>query len=442
MIPISRALRLEDAPQIAFVGAGGKSTALFTLARQYIKPVLVTTSTHLSTGQAASGDARITLASKDDVEKLDARDLPPLTVFTGPEGSETHASGPEPRVLRALSDFARHHSLPLLVEADGARLRALKAPAEHEPAIPDFVDAVIVAAGLSGLGKPLNEEWVHRPARFAELSGLQAGDEVTTKALSSVLLHESGGLRNIPKGARRILLLNQADTPKLEAAARSMAKVQLSAFDAVWIGALQNTPDLAAVFEPIAGILLAAGASRRFGRPKALLDWKGKPFVRQIAETALAAGLKPVIVVTGADAGKVKDALSALPVLCVHNSEWEQGQSGSVKEGLAVLPPRVGAALFLVVDQPQLTVALIEVLMAEHVGSLAPIIAPMVDDHRINPVLFDRITFADLDSLQGDVGGRAIFSRHEVRWLPWLDSSLAVDVDTPEDYQHLLNTLG
>jgi molybdenum cofactor cytidylyltransferase len=61
-----------------------------------------------------------------------------------------------------------------------------------------------------------------------------------------------------------------------------------------------------------------------------------------------------------------------------------------------------------------------------------------VDDHRTNPVLFDRSTFGDFTSLAGDVGGRAIFSRYPVDWLPWLDSSLAIDVDTSEDYQNLL----
>ncbi len=253
-----------------------------------------------------------------------------------------------------------------------------------------------------------------------------------------MLLHESGGLKNIPNGARRIGLLNQTDTPELEAAARGLARTLLSAYHAVWVGALQRSPELTAVYEPVAGILLAAGESKRLGRPKALLDWKGKPFVHRVAETALAAGLDPVVVVTGSDADKVEPALTGLRVQIVRNESWQQGQSSSVKAGLSALPDRACAALFLVVDQPQLPIFLIEAILAEHSGSLAPIIAPMMDDHRTNPVLFDRSTFADFAELQGDVGGRAIFSRHRVRWLPWLDSSLAIDVDTPEDYQRLL----
>ena len=71
--------------------------------------------------------------------------------------------------LRGICD---DHALPLLIQADGSRQRPLKAPAEYEPSIPEFVDAVVVGAGLSGLEKPLTEEYVHRPEIFASLGGL------------------------------------------------------------------------------------------------------------------------------------------------------------------------------------------------------------------------------------------------------------------------------
>jgi molybdenum cofactor cytidylyltransferase len=72
-----------------------------------------------------------------------------------------------------------------------------------------------------------------------------------------------------------------------------------------------------------------------------------------------------------------------------------------------------------------------------HCGSLAPIIAPLVSGQRSNPVLFDRDTFGDLLALEGDQGGRALFSRYPVQWLPWHDVNLLLDIDTPEDYQRL-----
>lgn len=190
--------------------------------------------------------------------------------------------------------------------------------------------------------------------------------------------------------------------------------------------------------ERIAGIILAAGESKRLGQPKQLLDWKGKPFVRQVAETALAARLAPVIVVTGAAAAEVKTALHGLAVQQVHNPEWAQGQSGSVRAGLAAVPPDAAAAIFMVVDQPQLPVRLLDSLQEHYAQHRPPIIATLVDGRRTNPVLFDRSTFADFETLEGDVGGRALFSRYRVTWFPWLDTSLAFDVDTPEDYDKLL----
>src|SRR3972149_8123830 len=129
MIPLRRALRLGEAPQIAFVGAGGKSSAIFVLARQFTRPVLVTTSTHLSTSQANSGDNRITIGGPSALSALGSAPLPSLTVLVGPNQTEDRVSGLNFESLNALSDFARKNNLPLLIEADGARLRALKAPA-------------------------------------------------------------------------------------------------------------------------------------------------------------------------------------------------------------------------------------------------------------------------------------------------------------------------
>jgi molybdenum cofactor cytidylyltransferase len=265
---------------------------------------------------------------------------------------------------------------------------------------------------------------------------------VTPDILTSVLLHPDGSLKNIPPGARRIVILNQADTPELEGAARGLADTLLSGYDAVLVAAFKQSSAVKAVYEHTAGIILAAGVSERLGRSKQLLDWKSKPFVRQVAETALEAGLEPVVLVTGADAANTEAAVAGLDLHIARNEHWLTGQSSSVKAGLAALPANTGSALFMVVDQPQLPVALIETLRAEHAATLAPIVAPLVDGHRSNPVLFDRATFTDFAALEGDVGGRAIFSKHPVTWVPWLDPSLAIDVDRPEDYDRLLRQAG
>jgi molybdenum cofactor cytidylyltransferase len=481
---LSRALRLDRPLSLAFVGSGGKSTAMFRLARELgaeARPVIVTSTTHLAVDQIALADSHWVARSSAELEGLEDR-LEGIVLITGPlvdEGDRT--SGLDRAALAWLHAARKRRSLPLLIEADGSRQRPLKAPGEHEPPIPDFVETVVVAAGLAGLGKPLTAEFVHRPEAFARLAGLQAGEPVTAEALARALTHPEGGLKNIPAGARRIALLNQADTAELRAQTKALAEMLLPAYQAVVVacldpGASFDDPQspikephsgVHAVHELAAGIVLAAGGSRRMGRPKQLLDYRGQPFVRAVAATALEAGLSPVIVVTGAEAEKVEAALRDLPVRIVRNRDWQQGQSSSIRAGVIDLthphpayghPPlpspngrgkgraregigegkgEVGAAVFLLADQPQVSTAVLQALVERHSQDLPPVVAPLVGGRRANPVLFDRVTFPALLALQGDVGGRALFSRHPPAYLAWEDESLLVDVDRPEDLGRL-----
>jgi molybdenum cofactor cytidylyltransferase len=157
-----------------------------------------------------------------------------------------------------------------------------------------------------------------------------------------------------------------------------------------------------------------------------------------VAQTALQAGLSPVIVVTGFAADETASAVRGLPVSLVFNPSWQDGQGTSVAAGVEALPEQSGGAVFLLADQPQIPAELIASLVEMHAKTLAPILAPLVQGQRGNPVLFDRLTFDDLRSLSGESGGRLLFSKYKVTWLPWLDGNILLDVDTEEDYQRLL----
>jgi molybdenum cofactor cytidylyltransferase len=430
--------------RLALTGAGGKTTAMFQLARQLLEKtprVLVSASTHLAEEQLALADQVITIAKGRGEFPVPP---PGVTLLIGEPVGEERRAGLPMQVLDELRRLADELGAPLLVEADGSRRRPLKAPAAYEPVVPAWVDGVLVTAGMSGLGRPLGEEWVHRPQLFSQLSGLSLGETLTAQALAGVLTSPQGGLKGIPPSARRALLLNQADTPQLQAAAQNLAQTCQAEFPRVLIAALQGDAGVLAVRQPVAGIVLAAGASRRFNpgenttqAVKQLLPWRGEALVRHVARAALQAGLGPVLVVTGCAAEAVQAALAGLPVEIVSNPAWQDGQSSSLIAGLRSLPDEVGAAVFLLADQPQTPPELVRALVEQHAGSLAPVIAPMVDGKRANPVLFDRSTFADLLALRGDTGGRTLFSRYPVAWLPWHDPTAALDVDTPEDYQRL-----
>ena len=446
------ALRVVKNPRLVLVGAGGKTTTLFRLARELQPPVIVTATTHLATDQLSLADHLILVERPKDLATLAGHQIQGVTLITGPETEDDRMQGVEAEILESILNLANSQEYPLLIEADGSRKLPLKAPADHEPAIPvlgslgaaqSWLDAVIVVAGLSGLGKPLTSDWVHRPERFAELSGLDIGAKITPDALGRVLTHPSGGLKNIPANARRVLLLNQADTLDLQAQAQrvilrgSSVASLLSSYNAVIIASIKSD-HIYAVHESVAGIVLAAGESSRFGEPKQLLSWHGEPFIRHVARKALTAGLSPVIVVTGAHSSQVKRAVEDLEVVVVQNHSWKEGQSTSIKTGLEALPHEVGAAIFLLADQPQIPIELLFKLVETHAGEHSPVIVPQVDGQRANPVLFDRVIFPDLHRLQGDTGGRQLFSKYPITWIPWHDYTALMDVDSPEDYQQFL----
>jgi molybdenum cofactor cytidylyltransferase len=431
------ALRLDRSPEnhvISFVGSGGKTTALFQLARQLLSKknlILVTATTHLGGWQTSLADHHIIANDEKELKLPDEG----VVLITG-EVDKDRAKPVSSSALIWLRANQLSEETYLLIEADGSRQKPLKAPAEHEPPIPEFSDLVVHVSGLSGLGKPLHEEHVHRAEIFSQLSGLGIGETITAQALFNTLTHPQGALKNIPPNAKRVALLNQADTPELQSIGGSLAHQLLKVYDSVIVSSLQNNN--LQLIEKTAGIILAAGSSSRYGQPKQLLDWKGKSFIRHVTETALRSALEPVVVVTGFQHAEIESQLQDLPVSIVYNMDYEQGQSTSIKAGISALPENVGAAVFLLADQPQIPVEIIRALVESHASDLQEILAPLVlEEKRANPVLFDRVTFPSLLTLQGDVGGRGIFDRHKVSYLPWHDDILIFDVDKPEDYERL-----
>ena len=443
-LTLAQALRVNSSACIAFVGAGGKTTAMFQLARilsgdDGSSPVIVTATSHLGVWQRKLADQHIITETPAPLEQLE-HGLKGVILVTGKADGDRLGPINDP-LANWLKQFCGYHSIPLLIEADGSREKPLKAWAEHEPPIPAFVEIALQVVGLKGFGKPLLNENVHRPELFSKLSGLPLGEPITPAALVRVLTHREGGLKNIPAHARRVVLLNQADTPELQSAGQGLAQSLIPVYHSVIVSSLRQKK-IFAVHEPVAGIILAAGGSTRFGQPKQLLDWKGQTFIRVVAKTALEAGLSPVVVVTGANAKQVEASVTDLNVMVARNEAWENGQGSSIGTGIRSLTsasPAVGAAIFLLTDQPQVTTSILRALVEKHAAELYPIVAPMVMDRRANPVLFDQATFSDLAELEGDVGGRGIFHKHRVEYLPWHDDRLLLDVDTPEMYQRLIS---
>jgi molybdenum cofactor cytidylyltransferase len=186
----------------------------------------------------------------------------------------------------------------------------------------------------------------------------------------------------------------------------------------------------------VGAIVLAAGRSTRMGGPNKLMaEVGGRPLVRIAAEEALASRARPVIVVTGHQRDRVEAALLGLDVKHVHNPDFADGLSTSLKAGLAALPPEVNGVIVCLGDMPQVRAAMMNQLIAAfdpQRGAL--VVVPTINGERGNPVVWSRRFFPDLMALEGDVGARHLISRYPeaVMEVPLSGKAALIDVDTPE----------
>lgn len=188
----------------------------------------------------------------------------------------------------------------------------------------------------------------------------------------------------------------------------------------------------------IAGIVLAAGLSRRMGQAKLLLDWGGRPVIRRSVEGVASSGLDDLLVVVGPAYSDLEAALGGLTVRFVLNPHPEAGQAGSVVAGIRALVPGTVAALVVLGDQPTVPREVIPALLREFRDGGRPIAAPRYRGVRGNPVLFAASIFPELVALAGDQGARPVVERDPARvTLVDFDLPMPRDLDTPEDYERL-----
>jgi molybdenum cofactor cytidylyltransferase len=190
----------------------------------------------------------------------------------------------------------------------------------------------------------------------------------------------------------------------------------------------------------VAAILLAGGRGTRFGEePKLLAKAGGKALVRHVAEAAVDSTADPVIVVTGHRADAVEAELKGLHVQVVHNPEFADGLSTSLKTGFFALPPDARAAIVLLGDMPLVGANLIDALVAGWHESGGPTaLVPTLNGRRGNPVVISRALQAAIETLSGDVGaGPLLRGRQDVVEWPTADEAVTQDIDTQEEFGKL-----
>lgn len=223
-------LAADDGQCVAVVGAGGKKTTLYRLGSALDRAV-VTATVRIPIFDDQVSDVVVTA---DPVSTLAARDERradawPLGLVPERERDDRYR-GYDPATV---DEVAAAHDGPVLVKADGARNRLLKAPDEREPQLPSRADTVLPLASARVVGKPLSDEWVHRPERVSGITGVALGEELTPEAVGRVLASPDGGLKAVPDDARVVAVVNMIDDDERRAVGERIAAEALSRTDRI-----------------------------------------------------------------------------------------------------------------------------------------------------------------------------------------------------------------
>jgi probable selenium-dependent hydroxylase accessory protein YqeC len=437
--------RLGPGEVISVVGAGGKSTLLELLARQYEREgerVILATTTRMWPPQPGA-DAR---------PLVTATDLPGLLaqLEAAPERS--------PVVGRSVLPNGKLEDVPqewvpalrdlgwvgaVIVEADGAAGRPLKAPAAWEPVVPDCTTLMVVMSGLDSQGARLDEDSVHRPKIVGRLLGLSQGAILPDDApLRAALL----GYRPVrPPHGRMLVLLNKADAFPVS---RGLARAAESADVEVWAGSTGTTPASFSRLHPgpeaLSVVVLAAGAATRMGGSKVLAQVGAGTMLERVVGVACgAAGAgEVVVVVREQDEAQVRGLLARWtdggdpPVVRVEvNHHPEKGMASSL--ALAVGSVACGDLLVMLADQPFAGPATVTRLLEARARSPRAAAAALASGADWGPpVLIGRSLVPRLISLEGDKGARDLLRRFLGRLvLVNAQDEEAMDVDTPDDLE-------
>lgn len=191
----------------------------------------------------------------------------------------------------------------------------------------------------------------------------------------------------------------------------------------------------------LAAIILAAGASRRLGTPKQLVQCKGETLLARAIRIALEAGLYPVMVVLGAESESIRAAVEEKDAVFVENREWQEGIAGSMRAGLDAVartaPESIGV-LIMPCDQPKLSPHHLRELSAAFAAQAEPcIVCSLYAGVRGVPALFPRIAVARLKSLTGDMGARRLLVNPPCPVIEIPFAGGEIDIDAPEDLAEL-----
>lgn len=237
---------------VSFVGAGGKTSAMFRMSKELKKRglrVLVTTTTAIFYPDSELYD-NIILENDLNSGRITDHSIQSssVTVIGKHKTEDGKLKGIDPEYLNML--FGKEVFDYILVEADGSKQRPIKAPSEHEPVIPSKTTLVIGIVGFDSYNKPLSPEWVHRPELLAALSGRGIGEQINAEVFIKLCSCENGLFKGSPLHAGKLVLLNKVRMPNEFISAEDIGRKILgsnSEIQRVIIGSIQEGTHLTVV---------------------------------------------------------------------------------------------------------------------------------------------------------------------------------------------------
>jgi molybdenum cofactor cytidylyltransferase len=192
----------------------------------------------------------------------------------------------------------------------------------------------------------------------------------------------------------------------------------------------------------VAGVVLAAGSSTRMGRNKLVLDLGGGTVVRRAVQAALEARLRPVVVVLGHEAERVRAEVADLACRVVMNPDHAQGVATSLHAGVRTVPDDAAALVVVLADMPFVTASMIDALVRRFRTTEAPVVVSRYGETEAPPTLFARPLFPELLATRGERGARAVALRHqrEAAVVAFPPEALR-DLDVAGDYERVRGEL-
>jgi len=254
---LTEALGIKAREVISLVGAGGKTTLMFRLAKELFlngKKVVTTTTTKILEPTPGETNSLFIDPDEEKIKDFVWRHLDQyhhITVALERLGSGK-LKGVSPNLVNGL--WSSHGIDTIIIEADGAAGRPVKAPRENEPVIPTNTTLVVAILGVDGMEMELNEENVFQPERVSKITGIPIGERLTDEAMAILMTHPEGIFKGTPSSSRVIAFLNKVDIPngvvKAKSIGQKIFEKKHRQIERIVLGQLKNEPPVAEVIFP------------------------------------------------------------------------------------------------------------------------------------------------------------------------------------------------